>query len=444
MPSAPPKPAGPPLARCPQCDADLAEDRWAATGRCPRCRLPCDESTLVITGAATTSGEFLALVVGWTTVGLLCISFVPGPILAVVGVAMALHLGVWLLLGDGRAARRLVINDTGVALLRGGRRIEPLRWHLFDEARIDLLAEGDGHDPFHRLLPRWRLTLVNAYKPTISAYLHRRGTDAPIFSEAIVFTFQAPAELVETLRGRLARSIQIASRGYRALNLKKMHLIAPDPAEVLRLRECPCCACDLRGLPRDGKCPVCGRAHSGDMFTLPGRVVTRRPAAVMVPAFAIVLGVVYLLGGHARPGMALFAFGAVTAGLCLAMKLMFDRESRRSVIVARNGLEIWTGGDAPQAYDWWQLPEHRAVQVDFGRWRIAFWDHTKSSIAFSEFLFTWHAFPPGRPVIDVVIRGDEQTGRMICDEIERRLAGTARSAGERVSRRSVVQAPGHL
>jgi len=443
MPTATSNPDPPRLDRCLQCDGDLGagatrdasggasgDASGGPSGHCPRCRFPFDANSIAITGAATTSGEFLALVLGWAAAGLLCLSLLPTAFALIIGTAMVVHLGARALLGDARTARRLVIGDAGVALLRNGRRVEPLRWHLFEEARIDLMAEGAPTGP-SIALPRWRLTLVNAYKPSVSTYLHRRGTDAPIFAEAIVFTFQAPAALVETLRQRMGRFIETAASGYRALNLRQMHLVPPDPDDVFRVHECPRCAYELRALPARGRCPECGWARSDDMFAIPGRLVGRTPALVMLPAAALILGLVYVLGGYSQIGVPLIGLGLIAIAAHAGLKRMFDHDDRRTVIATRDGLEIWGPRHAPTAFVWSQLPSHRAIQVEFGRWRIAFWDHPKHSIVFSEFFFTWRTFPPGRPVVDVVIRGDELTGRMICDEIERRLnrdGGTIASA----------------
>jgi hypothetical protein len=161
------------------------------------------------------------------------------------------------------------------------------------------------------------------------------------------------------------------------------------------------------------------------MFPLRGRMIQPRPALVMFGLVPCFLAAIYLLSGQMMIFTALFSLGLTIWVLLLMARLLAIPKTDRTVVATRDGLQLWEGGDLPCAYDWSRLTEFHCAQVEFGRWRIAFWDHPKSSVQYSPFFFTWLVTPSGAPLVDLVLTGDEQTGQMICEELAARVGMSA-------------------
>lgn len=193
--------------RCPVCGDDLRGR--PAIGVCPRCTASYDSSEVSLEGIVDESGAIVAITLMWTAVIVAAVVASLGWVTGVLGVLMAAHVHCRLRSGLGR--RRLVASSRGVALLQGTRTARYARWHLFDEAR---LIERRSAVPDH-----WKLILVNAYKPSISAYLHSRGTDEPIFTPCLEFEFTASPQTAEAFRRRLQDDIEVAGRSFRELSV---------------------------------------------------------------------------------------------------------------------------------------------------------------------------------------------------------------------------------
>jgi hypothetical protein len=237
------------------------------------------------------------------------------------GAAMAAHFG-----RRGRIEGRqqqLHITAAGVTLSRPGRRPHFVPWHLFERARIEPPpdANSDGAGP-----PSWRLTLVNAYKPTISSYLHRRGTDAPIFAECVQFEFSSTPGEARRLERRLNRAIDRAGARFRVLDLASMELDPPDPERLLHLQTCP--RCDAALPDRHGRCPACDLRYGPDMFLLRGTPASMTPwlAAAAILGFMIAGGLLMTHRIDAALGVAVVSVVA----LCWALLRRGAERSRQA------------------------------------------------------------------------------------------------------------------
>ncbi len=62
----------------------------------------------------------------------------------------------------------------------------------------------------------------------------------------------------------------------------------------------------------------------------------------------------------------------------------------------------------------------RAVRLETGRWRLAAWAEPKSTLTYSPLLFAWITSPPGRPLVDLLLRADGRAAKVMCEEVERR------------------------
>jgi rubrerythrin len=384
---------------CPVCG-------WAATRLpnqpCPGCGLKYRTEAYVLDGELERRGDFIVIGLLWgaaiLVAGALGGAWMTGPL----GVMMTLHLGHRALRGTG--LDRLVISDEGVGLVRNARVTRFTRWHLFEDARLEPRTDVPG---------RWRLTIVNAYKPTISTYLHSRGTDADIFANSVEFNFDAPESEARALQERLRERIHVASEAYSPLTLAEMDRVPPDRARLLSLQRCPQCGHDV-STAQDRQCPQCARPFDPSMFALDGRIVTGLPwlliLAVILAFFSMWFAVVKL------SAMAItFAIGAVAAVI-----LWWLPRRPRTIVATSEGIEQWPQSGPPRVYPWSELRTCRAIQLESGSWRLALWSEPKTRAWYSPALFMWMTSPLGAPAVDVVLAGDDRAGAVVCEEIERR------------------------
>ncbi|MHC4949016.1 MAG: hypothetical protein ACYTG1_12285 [Planctomycetota bacterium] len=313
--------------------------------------------------------------------------------------------------------RRLVLTERGVSVVptrRDAAGARPTRWHLFDEVRLERrppLAGLEGPD-------RWRLTIVNAYKPTISTYLHSRGTDAAIFAPAIEFEFEAPPAEATRLRDVVRARIEAARRRFSPLRLDD------EPAVLPVLRRCPTCRRRLDGA--SARCPACQRRLDRSMFEV---AVTRLrpglgPRALLATALVIV-AVVTLLGQGAA-GWPLVAAATAAAGLAWpVLRAGGPTTPGRRRAAARGRLLVTAAGledpaDGRLLLPWTRIRALRSVQMESGLWRLAAWTAPKRVVLYSPLLFGWTTAPGGGPELDVILESEPRTGRAACREIERR------------------------
>jgi hypothetical protein len=314
------------------------------------------------------------------------------------------------------------MTSAGVGVVTDGRLRRFCRWHLFDEARVTA-CEPAREDT----APRWRLTPVNAYKPSISTYLHRRGTDAAIFEPCVELTFPASAEQAAALAEDLEARVTRARRDYRALRLREMDLPEIDTRGVLSLSTCPHCRAAI-ARPGPGRCDACGFRHEPDMFLLERGVAT--PSSV-----PMVLAMLAITGGALALGSSAMAV-AIAAGAVAALSLLYavwrrwgpSRHEDQRLLVRAHGLEIFDReAPAPTLLPFADFGALRWRRLESGQHRLAAWRDPKRVVIFSPLLFMWISTPPGRPIVDVLIGGDERAAKIACTEIERRWKRNRRS-----------------
>jgi hypothetical protein len=311
----------------------------------------------------------------------------------------------------GLPRARLVVSGSGVAVLRRRGRPRFTRWHLFDEARLEPTGRSDGERSADAT---WILVLVNAYKPSISTYLHRRGTDAAIFAPCVEFALRMPASRAEALRRELSRRIADARRDYRALQLKRMDEVPLDTASLLGLQACLRCGGDV-SVPRAGpRCPACGERFDPAAFVVHDAVLAPAWLGPLVAFLALLAAPALLIAGLA---------GAAAAAACLGLAAAAFSARRRpapTVVIGHDAVELWHSGEPKTRLRFAELATLGVRRLATGRWRVAAWREPRGWTGYSEMLFCWLALPPGRPALDLLVRGDPRVGELLCREIERR------------------------
>lgn len=99
----------------------------------------------------------------------------------------------------------IVLREAGLSLIRSRERRQDAEWHLFEEVR--LTPCGGSHATL-----RWRLTLVNRFKPSIGSFLHTRSADRVIFYFPLDLEFDAPADTAGMIRDLLTRKVGMSPR----------------------------------------------------------------------------------------------------------------------------------------------------------------------------------------------------------------------------------------
>jgi len=318
---------------------------------------------------------------------------------------------------DGRA-RRLVAAPRGVALTRAGRPARFTPWRLFETAR---LQRRDHTAPAST--SSWRLTIVNGYKPSISSYLHRRGTDAAIFAPSIEFDFRADEATACSARSRMQTWIDRARRDFRVLDLAETDddEEPSSEAELFDSRRCPDCGAEVGEVIRPRRCPRCGERLRPHTFEIHGAEPSGRALAIVLAlATAMLAGLFLLPGLYVAAGFAGGIGATATIGaLILRQPQALDASSRRYIVTPR-GIEIRRAPGSPQRYDWEDLPQLAHAPLESGRRRLAAWTQPKSAVSYSPFWYAWLTSPADPPVIDIIIRERGRAGAMSCSEIAQR------------------------
>ncbi|MHC5023135.1 MAG: hypothetical protein ACYTGG_04390 [Planctomycetota bacterium] len=419
------------LRQCPVCARALADDR----PRCADCGYEGSADDFDLDPAACAGpapGELVGLFLSPLAAGGIWSAVISTTILAgqpwltaasVLG--LLAHLG-WTLRridwpAPGHGGTRLFASATGVALARPGRTPRLTRWHLFDEARIEPWPRGEPYN-IGGSAADWKLTLVNAYKPSISTYLHRRGTDADIFAPCVEFVFRATASEADTVRRRMQSLIDAAARRYRALDLAEMDRPPLDPAQVLRLARCPQCDSSLAISPRPRRCPRCRERIERGAFALDLTLLAPATGLAGLWMFAgLLAALVVLLAGEPLAACAVAAVALLSGGAWTwALRAAGDSGPAR-LLVMNEGLRLDAGNAPRRTLPWAQLRTFRAVELESGQWRLAWWTEPKIRVTYAPLVFGWMCLPWGGPVIDGVIRGDERAGPILAAEIERRM-----------------------
>jgi len=181
----------------------------------------------------------------------------PGPtdaaVIAVIGLA-----GLGLLVPRTREPATLVIEAERVTLVRPGRAPQHAPWRWFTRVQLESLKDAaiyPGAD-------WWRLTIINAMKPSLGSFIHDRLADENIFHFPIVVDFpsdeSAAREFVERFEQGIRGAIQPLQR--------RVRRPPADHDRLLRLHACMNCAHSLQGLDRDGASPECRWVYEHGMF----------------------------------------------------------------------------------------------------------------------------------------------------------------------------------
>lgn len=343
---------------------------------------------------------------GPTTIG----SVVAFGVVGVMLLRIALSKG-----GAWNEAIRFRIGSDGLQMIRADRSRPMAAWRYFDDARIDSRPRRRNHFSTER----WRLTLVNAFRPSIGSFLHTRSAEQTVFYAPVVIEFDAAAEQMQRVFDIVQTNIRTGqSPPTRSLPTRP----APDPASLFQLQSCMKCDYLLTGLGRDGLCPECGWSFDHRMFVLAGDSVGGRILIMGMAGGAIGLVLSLMAAGLGASGLAmgLIVGASGIAGSLWWSSMAAARQFKKRILIAAAGVEVWRGGTKIAQYAWDELIEFRTVRTDAGRLRLAAWNHQKWHISFNAFFETWRTLPPGPPVVDVLIDGPLQAAQLWCDEIERR------------------------
>lgn len=305
------------------------------------------------------------------------------------------------------------IGAEGIALRRANGLQQLAPWRYFEEARIELRARR--HE--HRQVDRWRLTLVNKFKPAIGSFLHTRDAEKTVFFFPLVIELEATRDQVDQLR-RIAETY---------IDLAQIPVHRPDKsppvdlASLFHVQSCQQCDYPLRGLSRSGRCPECGWAFDESMFVLDAEWISRRTSPLAISVFSVLSACWILL----RQGWTAAIF--IMVGIAVAYALFrwwqsgeAGREFNWRVLVTDQGIELWRGGHKVVQYPWANICELHAARGDVGRLRVGMWLDRKYRVRFSRFFDRWVSSPPSPPVVDVLLNGSNQQAQMVFEELQRR------------------------
>ena len=340
------------------------------------------------------------------------IKTLPGFVLAILAVALLARSAIR---GVHAFAEpiRLTIRQRGIELRRGNGVRLWAEWRLFDRARIERLPSIASHV----LNDRWRLSLENAFKPSIGSFVDSKAMDRTIFYFPVLIDFEATPDAVELIETTLNRSIEIAARAPKIPPRRKASV---QPLDPLQLRECIVCDYPLEGLPRTSHCPECGWQFEQKMFLLNGRTLSSISTLglVMITIAAVIL--LSCLANVFLPSPNYAIAGLILVAAAYVWMLFTVLTSGRGRVLATgNGLEVWRNGVACQLLSWRQISELRQARVEQGL-RIGVWLTPKWRIWFSALLGRWRSLPPSRPDVDVTVAGSYDSTEQVWQELQGR------------------------
>lgn len=318
-------------------------------------------------------------------------------------------------LGGGWHERvQLVITKAGLTIIRANGRSYLTDWSTFESVQLDELSFSLPHSPDTR---QFKLTFINAYKPTISAFIHTRTAEKAIFLMPVEFAFEAPLPEATMLRDALVALIQSREEPDRGV-----HRESPDPNVLFRLNHCMQCLYSLTGLSRDGACPECGWTFDRSMFLLDGQVHSRSKATATTRILGIVTALGSVMASISSPTVGMLWFVVGITVLAIIIPAVLGRRGALRFLATARGIEEWRGTRHATSYAWNDLGTFHTTEDEFAQSRFALWNDVKDRVRLGRLFRVWITSPAGKPVVDISLRATPEAGRMICHEIERRWA----------------------
>ncbi len=155
--------------------------------------------------------------------------------------------------------------------------------------------------------------------------------------------------------------------------------MADDPRDILRLKRCPECDYDLRGLPHAHSCPECGIAYDENIFDLQVWLA-ESTASRRFDSLAFLALVVWVFGSlfaiqraWIRSGflfVLMVAFvGSAVAGVLIRFLSMRRKHGNAKVLCTADGLSLCLGSRR-RFYRWSKLNLPRVTRAAGGKWRF--------------------------------------------------------------------------
>lgn len=413
-----------PVERCPICGASLPES--ATYDGCARCAAPVTRTSFILRTDRPDGRVDGVLMAIWLIPLTTALAVGAVEFAIVIALLLLLHIGYAATrtrLARDRAPReRLLITHEGIGPCRSNTPFEVRPYHLFEQVRLEAADQLTHNEEQNR----WRLTIVNAYKPTISTFLHSRGTDAAIFCESIDVTFEAAEPDAIDLQALLQDRIDAARAAYRATRLREENERKAMQRRFRQRLSCHICGASAWGNDSPDQCDACGAFICFDpqrpRFVLDAEGVTWNPVIGLGTIAMALISLWPLLHGDLTAALLW-----LTGPLLYVLWRIIDRTWRegkpvRQWVVTPEGLERYAGARCEHRFTWHDLPICRFVGLERGSWRLALWNDRGLRISFSSLLFSWLSLPISRPIIDVVLNDVDLAGRLICEEIARRHA----------------------
>lgn len=309
---------------------------------------------------------------------------------------------------------QLVITEADLTLIRANGRSHRADWSTFDSVRLNDFALGLTHSPDSQ---QFKLTFINRYKPTISAFIHTRSAENAILLMPLEFGFEAPPQEAATLHKTLVELVESREESIRALTRE-----APDPDALFRLSHCMKCLYSLTGLSRDGACPECGWTFDRSMFLLDGQVRSRSKATATTQILGIVTALGSGIASMSSPTVGMLWFVVGITIMAIIIPAVLGRRGALRFLATARGIEEWRGLRCMISHAWNDLRTLHTTEDEFAQSRLALWHDVKDRVRLGGLFKVWITSPPGKPVVDIFLRATPEAGRMICHEIERRWA----------------------
>ena len=150
-----------------------------------------------------------------------------------------------------------------------------------------------------------------------------------------------------------------------------------DPRDILRLKCCPECDYDLRGLPHAHSCPECGFAYSDDFFDLFGTSRgLRRPLSLSRVLFIlglftlVVIDIAWAGGFRFWQLLVVFAVFVLIGVLALPMRRRRHDTPCLRRIFTDSGILLTVDNEKVMVQPWSAIKSVSVVRLSNNKWRL--------------------------------------------------------------------------